>query len=71
MNNESIYLDTNVIMDFLINRDSSAFNLLCRTISCEFRIIISPLVVKELHYQGHDKEMQNLFSILRNIIKIR
>jgi predicted nucleic acid-binding protein len=70
MNNELIYLDTNVIMDFLLDRDSSAFQLLCRTISCEFCIMISDLVVKELHYQGQDTEMQNMFSILKNMNKI-
>jgi predicted nucleic acid-binding protein len=70
MNNEPIYLDTNVIMDFLLGRDRSAFQLILRTISCEFHIIISDLVVRELHYQGLDTEMRNLFSLLWNSHKL-
>ena len=70
MNNEPIYVDTNVIMDFLLGRDRSAFQLILRTISCEFRIIISELIVKELHYQGLSSEMQNLFSLLKNSHKL-
>jgi len=70
MNNELIYLDTNVIMDFLLGRDSNAYNILIRTISCEFCIIISDLVVKELHYQGLDTEMRNLFSLLKKSNKL-
>jgi predicted nucleic acid-binding protein len=70
MNNEPIYLDTNVIMDFLLDRDSSAFNLIMKSISCQFCIIISDRVIKELHYQGLDTEMKNLFTVLTTAHKL-
>jgi len=57
-------------MDFLLGRDESAFQLFLRVISCEFCIMISDLVVKELHYQNLDTEMQNLFSMLKNADKL-
>lgn len=70
MNNELIYLDTNIIMDFLLGRDRSAFKLILRAISCEFCILISDLVIKELHYQNLDTEMLNLFSMLKKSNKL-
>jgi predicted nucleic acid-binding protein len=70
MNNEPIYLDTNIIMDFLLGRDRSAFQLILRVISCEFQIIISELVVKELYYQDLNTETQNLSSLLKNSHKL-
>lgn len=65
-----IYVDTNVLMDFLLGRDKSAFQLLMRAISCEFCILVSNIVAKELHFNGFDTEMKNLFSILKNMDKL-
>ncbi|MBU1202226.1 MAG: type II toxin-antitoxin system VapC family toxin [Nanoarchaeota archaeon] len=58
-----IYFDTNVYIDFLENRADKfrplgelAFQSFQRGINCEFHIVISELVVKELSKSGVSKE---------------
>jgi rRNA-processing protein FCF1 len=53
--NELIYLDTNIYLDYLESREDRlrplgefAFRLLQRTLKCEFKIVISDVVNKEL-----------------------
>ena len=43
-----LYLDTNIIMDFLLGRDSAAYNLLVKTLACHHTFVISTLVIQEL-----------------------
>jgi predicted nucleic acid-binding protein len=43
-----LYLDTNVIMDFLRDRDSAAYRLLVRALRCEHEILLSELTLLEL-----------------------
>lgn len=70
MNNEPIYLDTNVIMDFILNRDNSAFKLIAQAISCKFYILISDLVIKEINYQDLKNEINSFYKILKACNKI-
>lgn len=55
MNNELIYLDTNIYMDYFLIREDKlrplsdfAFELIRRAISCEFKIAVSDLIIMEL-----------------------
>ena len=55
MNNELIYLDTNVYMDYFLIREDKlrplsdfAFELIRKTMSCEYRIVMSDWVLFEL-----------------------
>jgi len=66
-----IYLDTNVIMDFLLGRDSSAFDLLNKALECKYFIIISDLVLKELKYQNLENESANFIKLLSGVNKIK
>ena len=65
MFNEPVYVDTNIIMDFLLERDHAAYLFLDRALRCEFLIIISDVVLHELTYQGLELESSNLIQILR------
>lgn len=49
-----IYVDTNIIIDFLEGRNKKAFDFFKETISCKYQILISELVLKELKYQKID-----------------
>jgi predicted nucleic acid-binding protein len=68
---KSIYLDTNVIMDFLLGRDSSAYDLLQKSISCKYVIIISDVVCAELNYQNLTKEKDMFIRLLESVRKIK
>jgi predicted nucleic acid-binding protein len=59
-----LYLDTNIIMDFLLDRDSSAFELLSSSLRCRHCIIISDLAINELRYNGIENEAANLIRLL-------
>lgn len=55
MDNEIIYLDSNVYMDYFLIREDRlrplsdfAFEIIRRTIDCEFKIVISDLLIIEL-----------------------
>jgi len=58
-----IYLDTNIYLDYLENRSDRlrplgeiAFQLIKRALQCEFKIIISDIVLRELNkYAKKDK----------------
>ena len=69
--NKQLYLDTNVIMDFFLNRDSAAYTILIRALQCEFFIITSPLVIRELLYQGLEQETKMLINLLKNQNKVQ
>lgn len=65
-----IYLDTNVIMDFLLGRNSSAFALLQKAISCKYLILISNVVFEELKFQGLANEGEMFIRVLQSVKKI-
>lgn len=59
---KTIYLDTNVYLDYYFGRRGSeiAFQILFfRTPRCEFRIVVSDWVLKELELNGVDPEKTN------------
>lgn len=49
-----IYVDTNVIMDFLLGRDSNAFKLFMKSLECKYFVFISDIVLQELQFQELD-----------------
>jgi predicted nucleic acid-binding protein len=46
-----VYVDTNIIIDFIEGRNKKAFYFFKDTISCKYELLISSLVLKELEYQ--------------------
>ena len=46
-----VYVDTNVFMDFLNDRNSAAYDFFIRVISCMHTIVISDVVLEELSFQ--------------------
>jgi len=71
MDNELIYVDTNVFMDFILGRDSSAFNLFMRSLSCEYSIITSDIVLNEIVFQGLDDQYTNLVQLFKGNGKLK
>ena len=75
-----IYIDTNVYLDYFDGRTDYlrplgefAYQLLKRTLDCEFRIIISGLILKELFYNSYEEKIQKLlpdFNSKNKIIEI-
>ena len=65
-----LYIDTNVIIDFLWNRDSSAYSLFCRALRCEFSLIISPVVLEELRFQGLAPETTTFIKLFSTADKL-
>lgn len=72
-----IYLDTNIYIDYFENRTDKlrplgefAFNVIRKAIGCEFRIIFSQLVMNEIEYNNHLKEMNNLIIALKEKNKL-
>jgi predicted nucleic acid-binding protein len=49
---DKVYVDTNIIMDYLLNRHKSDFFL--QVLKCKYKVVISNLVLKELAYQNVD-----------------
>ena len=64
-----VYLDTNIIMDFLEGRNKKAFEIIQASLDCKFYLIISDLVLKELDYQNMKYEMF-LKLISRKLIQV-
>ena len=67
-----LYLDTNIYIDYFDGRVDNlrplgkfAFNLLKRTLECEFQIIISSLVLDELTYNTYKENMLSLIKDLK------
>jgi predicted nucleic acid-binding protein len=49
-----VYVDTNIIMDFLLNRHKSDFFI--QALQCKYFVIISNLTISELAYQRINPE---------------
>jgi len=75
---EKIYIDTNVFMDYFLNRVDKlrplgdfAFNLIRKIIKKEYMVVISDLIIIELEYNGFEKEIKILlekFKESKNLI---
>jgi predicted nucleic acid-binding protein len=75
--NNLIYLDTNIYLDYLEDRTDNirplgefAFQLIKRTIACEFKIVISGLVFKELANNIDENRVKELFAELNDLDKL-
>lgn len=71
MNNEPIYIDTNIIMDFILGRDKNAFILFKKVIECNYKITISNIVLEELKFQGLENESNNFVKLFEKKSKIK
>ena len=65
-----IYVDTNVYLDYFLNREKSkyAFKIFKRTMNCHYHIILSDHVSSELTNNLDYSKMQFLFKILKHKI---
>lgn len=77
MNNELIYLDTNIYIDYFENRSDRlrplgefAFNLIKKALNCEYKIIVSSLVMDELDFKGFENKITDLMNSLRIMKKL-
>jgi len=72
-----LYCDTNFYIDYLENRKdrlrplgSFAFELLRRTIECEFKIIISDFVITELERYVKEEKIKDVLHSLKKAKKL-
>ena len=75
-----IYMDTNIYMDYFDGRTDRlrplgefAYQVLKRAINCEFKIIISGLVLEELFYNTYEENIKRIlsdFAANNKVIKI-
>lgn len=72
-----IYLDTNIYLDHLDGRTDHlrplgefAFELLRRTFQCEFKIVLSSLVLDELNFLNYTEKIKELLSHLKELDKL-
>ncbi len=77
MSEIKIYLDTNIYMDHFDGRVDNirplgefAFQILKRTFECEFKIIISAIILKELFYNTYEEKIKELINDLKEKNKI-
>lgn len=69
---ELIYIDTNVYLDHFENRVDKmrplgefAFNVIRRTLDCEFNVVVSSQVLDELKNAGAHQSINNIFLVLK------
>lgn len=65
-----LYLDTNVIVDILEDRDLSSASLFLRALSCEHTLILSELLFRELQNIGFHEEGNTIVQELRHNKKV-
>lgn len=77
MDNELIYPDTNFYIDYFENRvdrlrplGEFAYNLLRKSMLCEYKIILSSLVIDELEFNGYGEKIKDLIKSLKDLDKI-
>ena len=70
MSSKPIYIDTNIIMDFILGRDKNTFLLFKKVIQCKYKITISNVVLEELKFQGLENESKNFIKLFDKISKI-
>ena len=73
---ELIYIDTNVYLDYFMNRtkgilspEEITYNILKRTLDCEFQIVISDILIVELERYVRKDELATIIKWLRPKIK--
>lgn len=73
-----IYIDTNIYLDYLLKRRGNtdysyhAFNIFKRSISCEFRIVVSDHLLYELRKHVEAEEAKMLFLLIKKkIVKVK
>ncbi len=57
-----LYLDTNVIVDIIEDRDARSADLVLRAFACEHELVLSSLLVRELTNIGHSLESTNVLQ---------
>lgn len=75
---KKLYLDTNIYLDYLENRKDKlrplgdfAFNLIRRAVECEFKIVISDVVIKEIEGKVTEDTLSEMIKILnRKLIRV-
>ncbi len=72
-----IYLDTNIYIDYFENRTDKfrplgefAYQIFQRTLSCEFRIVFSSLILNELEHNIKNERIMDLLVELEDKNKI-
>ena len=77
MNNELIYIDSNCYIDHFEGRVDNlrplgdfAYNLIKKAIECEYKIIISSLVIDELEFNGFGEKIKELINDLKEVEKL-
>ena len=72
-----IYIDTNVYLDYFEERsyglrpaNEFAFNLIQRTIACEFKIVLSTKLLEELEKRVSKEKITDFFNKLRIFNKV-
>jgi predicted nucleic acid-binding protein len=72
-----LYIDTNVYLDYLLGRKDRlrpigefAFELLRRTVKCEFEILISELVIEELENNVGEEQISQLLNFIKKKIVV-
>jgi predicted nucleic acid-binding protein len=63
---EAIYLDTNVFLDYFLKRRGSdtAYRILMRSLKCEYNIVVSDWLLKELHKYASPQETKTWLATL-------
>lgn len=67
-----VYIDTNIVLDLVRDRDSRtgrdlgtySMSIFEQAKSCRFKVVISEWLRDELDSKGHDKEIEELFEEL-------
>ena len=73
---ELIYIDTNVYLDYFMNRtkgmlspEEITYNILRRTLDCEFQIVLSDILVVEIEKYVKKDKLRSILKWLRPKIK--
>ncbi len=65
-----VYVDTNVLMDFLLSRRSSSSTFLMNAVACKYSLILSDVVLAELDYNGLSGEAERLCAFFEKQRKL-
>jgi predicted nucleic acid-binding protein len=74
---KKVYVDSNIYIDYFDNREGKfatwgefAFQFFRRTFECEFKIVMSAQIFKELNKLGYEENIDDLFYSLKDMEKI-
>jgi predicted nucleic acid-binding protein len=65
-----VYVGTNIIMDFLFNRNSYSTSFLMKSLNGKYRILISDLVLTELKHQDLILQASNFIKVFEGRLVI-